>query len=131
MDGSIDPRLDTILIAVDFNEPSMNAAEWVARMFESASSLVFISVIEPPPPLPSLAERFPSPDTLVGDARVAAHKKLTDMAGKLAPGKSSAEVRVGRPHEEILALAQERSVDVIVVGRQEVGSAGGNGTSAG
>lgn len=124
MDGSIDTRLDTILIAVDFNEPSMNAAEWAARMFESASSLIFVSVIEPPPPPPSLAQRFPSPETLVVGAGAEAQKKLTELAGKLAPGRSTAEVRVGRPHQEILALAQEKSADVIVVGRQQVGSAG-------
>ncbi len=116
--------IDTMLVAVDFNEPSLNAASWTARMFKSASRLIFVSVIEPPPPPPSLAQRFPSPATLVSDARAESQQKLSELSERLAPGKSDTEVRVGRPHEEILAVAKERSVDVIVVGRQEVGSAG-------
>src|SRR6185369_9117702 len=57
-------------------------------------------------------------------ARAESQQKLSELSERLAPGKSDTEVRVGRPHEEILAVAKERSVDVIVVGRQEVGSAG-------
>src|SRR4029079_6454178 len=102
--------LETMLVAVVFNEPSLIASSWTARMFESASSLIFVSVIEPPPPPPSLAQRFPSPATLLSDARAESQQKLSELSERLAPGKSDTEVRVGRPHEEILAVAKERSV---------------------
>jgi nucleotide-binding universal stress UspA family protein len=122
MQRSTDPRLDTILIAVDFNKPSVSAAEWTSRNF-SNSNLAFVSVVEPPPAPPSLAQRFPSTDKLVDDAKTEAMRKLKQLTQRIAP-KAEVEVRSGRPTEEILKLADAISADLIVVGRQEVGSAG-------
>ncbi|HZJ00925.1 MAG TPA: universal stress protein [Gemmatimonadaceae bacterium] len=122
MDGSIDTRLDTILIAVDFNEPSVTAAEWASRIF-SGSKISLVNIVEPPPPAPALAMRYPSTAKVVDEARDSAEKKLNELSARIAPG-ASAQVRTGRPHEEIMKAADELLADVIVVGRQDVGSAG-------
>ena len=124
MQGTLDPRLDEILVAVDFTEPSISAAEWVAKIFAPEGKLLLAAVIEPPPPPPSLAQRFPSTDSLVESAHAEMVQKLTDLADRIAPGRASIDVRVGRPHEAILDIARERAVDLIVVGRQSVGEGG-------
>jgi nucleotide-binding universal stress UspA family protein len=121
MAGSVNARLDSILIAVDFNEPSLKAARWVSRAFPgSRKSLV--TVVEPPPAAPSLSHRFPSDDNIVESARSDAEKKLDDLKREI--GGSSGEVRVGRPHEQILHAARDKSADLIVVGRQDAGTSG-------
>ena len=118
------PRLDTILVAVDFTGPSMAAAEWAARSFAPDARIVLLNVIEPPPDPPSLAHRFPSTHNLVQSTRAEAERKLLDLVDRVAPGRASVEIRVGRPHEQLLALATERAADMVVLGRQDLGAGG-------
>ncbi|HEX6573387.1 MAG TPA: universal stress protein [Gemmatimonadaceae bacterium] len=121
MAGSVNARFDSILIAVDFNEPSLKAARWVSRAFpDSRKSLV--AVVEPPPAAPSLSHRFPSDDKLVEAARSDSEKKLEHLEREI--GGSSGEVRIGRPHEQLLQAARDQSADLIVVGRQDIGTSG-------
>lgn len=124
MQSSITPRLDRIVVAVDFTDPSVTAATWAARHFASGAEFILASVIEPPPPSPSLVQRYPSTESIIDKARSDTERKLNALRDSIAPERVSIEIRVGRPHEQILELAQERSADLIILGRQNLGDGG-------
>jgi nucleotide-binding universal stress UspA family protein len=118
------PCLDRIVVAVDLGSPSVAAATWTARHFGSRAQLVLVSVIEPPPSPPSLVQRYPSTDSIVDTARGDTEQKLRALCESLAPTASDLVIRVGRPHEQILQVADERAAHVIVLGRQDLGAGG-------
>ena len=124
MERDRDPRLDKILVAVDFTEPSLSAAKWAAKVLAPGGTLQLVTVVEPPPPAPSLAPRFPSTESLVESARAEALQKLNRLADGIGPGSASKDIEVGRPHEKILKVAREGGANVIVLGRQSVGEGG-------
>ena len=111
------PRLDRVVVAVDFSEPSIEAATWVARHFAPGAELVLVHVIHVPAPPRFLAGRYPPADRLVETARVGGEVRLREMVSSIATGLTWTEVRVGEPDEEIARVAAEYRADLIVIGR--------------
>ena len=104
-------------MALDFSDPSVAAAEWVARHFAAGAELVFVHVLHVPEPPRFLEGRYPSRGRLVETARTGAELRLRELASTLATGLVWTEVRVGNPDEEIVRVAAEYGADLIVVGR--------------
>jgi nucleotide-binding universal stress UspA family protein len=111
------PRLDRVVVALDFSEPSIHAATWVAQHFASGAELVLVHVIHVPAPPRFLEGRYPPAERLVETARAGAELRLRELVRLHATGLTWTEVRVGEPDEEIVRVATEYRADLIVVGR--------------
>ena len=118
------PRLERILVSVDFDQPSILAANWVARSFAPDAEIILGHIIEPPPATRSNVMRFPSAETIVKKVHVDVERRLRDLCDAVAPGRARPEIRVGTPYEELVQLAGTTGADVIVLGRQDLGSTG-------
>jgi nucleotide-binding universal stress UspA family protein len=127
-----EPRLDRVVVALDFSEPSILAATWAAQHFARGAELVLVHAIHVPAPPRFLEAHFPRAEPLVEMARAGAELRLRELVGSLATGLIWTEVRVGRPDEEIVRVADEYRADVIVVGRPapRAGLLGRLGTTA-
>lgn len=119
-----EPRLERILVSVDFGESSLDAARWTAAWFAPKAEIIFAHVIEPPPATRASVIRYPSIETIVSRAHEEDEARLKELCASLAPGRSRAEIRVGTPHEELALLAETVGADVLVVGRQDLASSG-------
>ena len=124
MAGASRPRLDRILVSVDFAEPSVSAAHWIARHFARDAEIILAHVIEPPPATRSNVMRYPSVETIVNKVHVDVERRLQELCAQVSPERARAEVRVGIPHEELVQLAVSVRADVIVVARQDLSSSG-------
>lgn len=109
-------KLERVVVAIDFSERSIAAAQWVARRFAPRAEIVLVHALElPPPPLFLRGHAFWREDdveTYRAGARVRLHQLGADIGRRLI----SEEVRVGRAHDEVLRVARECSADLIVVG---------------
>lgn len=124
MSKSPKPRLDRIIVAVDFSEPSVLAARWAADHFAPEAEVVLVHIIEPPPATRSNVMRYPSMETIVNKAHLDVETRLNELRDSIAPSRSRAEIRVGSPHDELVQLAVAIGADVIVAGRQDLSSSG-------
>ena len=111
------PRLDRIVVALDFSEQSVLAAAWVAQHFARGAELVLVHVIHVPAAPRFLEGRYPPAERVVEIARAGGERRLRELVSSLATGLTWTEVRVGKPDEEIVRVAQEYGADLIVVGR--------------
>ena len=101
MAGGSKPRLDRILVSVDFAEPSVNAAHWIARHFADGAEIILAHIIEPPPATRSNVMRYPSVETIVSKAHLDVERRLQELCAAVSPGHCRAEIRVGTPHDEL------------------------------
>lgn len=104
----------TILAPVDFSRPSLDAlrhAVAMARRYDA--QLVLLHVIEPLQP-----DMLIDTARMQRDARVAAHKRLTKLAGVTTKAwpRTGRELRVGHPVDVITAMAERTNADLIVMG---------------
>ncbi len=111
------PHLERVLVAVDFSEPSIRAAEWIARHFARGAELVLMHAIHVPPPPRFFEGRYAPAEPLIETARAGAELRLREIGSSIATGLVWTEVRVGRPDDEILRVAADYRADVIVIGR--------------
>ncbi len=129
-------HLKTILVPIDDSEPSTWALQWGASLAQHyGAALLLLHVVpkaveEIPSPgsgsliAPSYLERRVTPgdaspaEGLVIDHVAQAETALAALARTQLPAPVPATVRVavGRPAEEILRVAEEAGVDLIVMG---------------
>jgi len=109
-------KLERVVVAIDFSERSIAAAQWVAGHFAPQSELVLVHALELPPPPLFLPGRSSWSDDELDARRTRARTQLRELGGQIRRGPVWEEVRVGRPHEEILRVAREYHADLIVVG---------------
>lgn len=112
-----EPRFGRIVVALDFSDPSVATAAWVAQHFAAGAELVLVHVLHVPMPPRFLEGRYPARERLVETARAGAELRLRELASSLATGLVWTEVRVGNPDEEIVRVAAEYGADLIVIGR--------------
>lgn len=109
-------KFDRIVIAVDFSEHSIAAAQWVARSFAPRAELVLVHVLELPPPPWFLRSRLALRAEDVETCRVRARARLHELGKQIGRGLLWEEVRSGRSEDEVLRVAREYEADLIVVG---------------
>ena len=108
-----------ILVAVDGSEGSRKAITMAQHLAEqSRAHLCLLTVVEPPTVIPIVPfEGFyygthdPSPENLI-----AARAALADLATRLPKDQVKGRVEVGGAAETILRVAEEESVDLVVMG---------------
>ena len=113
-------RMNRVVVAIDFSEPSIHAASWVAGQFAHGVELVLVHVLERPPMPRFLAKRYPSTEQIVDAARSGAEARLRSLVERIATALVWPEVRVGRTDEEVVRVAAEYDADLIVVGRADL-----------
>ena len=109
-------KLDRIVIAVDFSDRSIAAAQWIARSFAPRAELVLVHVLELPPPPWFLRSRLALRAEDIETCRVDARRRLHELGKQIGRGLLWEEVRSGRPEDEVLRVAREYEADLIVVG---------------
>lgn len=109
-------KLDRIVIAIDFSEHSIAAAQWVARSFAPNADLVLVHVLELPPPPWFLRSRFTLRPEDIETCRVGARARLRELGRQMGRALLREEVRSGTPEDEVLRVAREYEADLIVVG---------------
>ena len=109
-------KLERIVVAIDFSERSIAAAQWVARQFAPRSELVLVHALELPPTPLFLRGRASWREDDVETCKTGGRLRLRQLGVQIGHGRILQEVRIGRAHEEILGVAREYSADLIVVG---------------
>jgi nucleotide-binding universal stress UspA family protein len=106
----------TIIIGVDFGEPSLIAARWVARELGADADLVLTHAVHLPEAPSFLRELYAPPEHVVDDARADAETRLRTFADSLGAPHVRAEVQVGRPEEVLSRAVDASSAQLLVVG---------------
>jgi nucleotide-binding universal stress UspA family protein len=109
------PQIRTVLIPIDFSQPSLEVIEFVlplVRFF--GGELHLIHVVSSDYPLASLAGM----PLVVPELEVGRHvrERLKDVAAKYSAPVRREDIHVlkGRPFEQICRLARERRIDLII-----------------
>jgi nucleotide-binding universal stress UspA family protein len=114
----------TILCPLDFSEASLAAAAFAASLAkESRASLILLHSVEWPwdePPAPNLDELPPHERHDLAKFRQELEAQAAARLASLIPGESRETtrplVRHGKPHRQVLAVANENRADLIVIG---------------
>ena len=109
-------RLKTILVPIDFSQPSNDALRYAIRLADQFGAVLrLVHVVEPAPVINDL----PNVALIRSDAEImkAAKVKLQAIAqddiDELIPVYP--EVRTGKPYQEIVAAAKVGNADLIVI----------------
>jgi nucleotide-binding universal stress UspA family protein len=109
-------RLKTIVVPIDFSQPSNDALRYAIRLADQFGSILrLVHVVEPAPFLNDL----PNVALIRSDAEIAKAAKVKlqaiaqDEIDELIPVYP--EVRIGKPYQEIVAAAKVGDADLIVI----------------
>jgi len=109
-------KVKTIVVAIDFSPESKKALRYASRLAaQTGAALRLVHVVEPAPFLNDLANvALVRPDKEVAqEAAVKLQCLAHDEVEEQTPVQ--AEVRVGKPHNEIVSLAKVLGADLIVI----------------
>jgi nucleotide-binding universal stress UspA family protein len=109
-------RLDTMLVAVDFSETASRAALWATQQFAPEARAVLLHVVDPPDRPRFARDRLPPEEAFEAVAREYASAQLRALAGQLGRADATVEIRVGKPYEQVAAVATEVNASVVVIG---------------
>ena len=117
-------NLKTVLVPTDFSENSKKALIYAVRLAQrNDSSLILFHALELPEFVqlrpPDISGRFNEAEMkLFDDAVRRCEDSLVRLSRDLGASNVKIETlqRVGKPYEEIIKIARERGVDLIIVG---------------
>ena len=109
-------RLDTIVVGVDFGDPSTAAVRWVAESLAPGARLVLVHVLEPAAAPGFLRAALPATDDAEARSREEAARRLGELASAVGASDVVCEVVSGRPPRALATAAAEHGADLIVVG---------------
>ena len=109
-------RVDTLLVAVDFSDTAEEAARWASHVFAPSARVVLLHVIDPPDRPRFARDRLPPPGTFEDIAREHATERLRELTERLARQDIRVEIRIGKPYEQVAAVATEVSASLVVIG---------------
>jgi nucleotide-binding universal stress UspA family protein len=112
-----------IVCAVDFSACALRALDYaVSLATESNATLTVVHVIEPLPQTPYPGQEAMLPFNIVQDYITTAEAQGKELLAKAIPDEVRNRCRVetvqrlGKPHQEILTLAETEAADLIVIG---------------
>jgi universal stress protein E len=110
------PRLDRVVVGVDFTESSAAAVRWTAAHLAPGAELVLAHAVDLPRPPGFLRGRWGSQEELAQSARGGAEQRMEEFSLVLPQGRVRREVRSGPAADELVGLAEEVGADLIVIG---------------
>lgn len=105
-----------IVVGIDFGEPSVTAARWVAAHLINGEELVLAHAICVPDPPRFLRGLHAPVGPLIEDARRGAEVRMRELSPTLGAARIWPEIRNGRPDEVLIDIALEYRADLVVVG---------------
>lgn len=110
---------DRILIPTDGSDPATSAVEMALGLAEThGATLHALFIVDQPTSVSGMGEGFSGLDNLL-DALEKEGNRATDAVAAKARDRgieTTAAVRRGNPHDDILTYASEHDIDVIVMG---------------
>lgn len=106
-----------MLIAVDFSDTATEAARWASEYLAPRAELVLLHVIDLPRRPRFADHELPSDDAIEAAARQYAQGRMQALSAALPRSVARREIRVGKPHEQVAAVATEVDADIVVIGR--------------
>ena len=118
--------ISRILVPTDFSDCSTEALKYARALAQTfGSTLHVLHVVQDPYTQPWAAEAFAAP---IGDLLVEweaqARKRMLESIPEAERGHVTVNSVIGSPFLEILRFAQERSIDLIVIGTHGRGPLG-------
>lgn len=110
------PGARRVVIGVDFDEPSLATARWVASHVAPAAELVLVHVLPVPRAPAFLSRQLRSPEPFVAQVGPAMRGGLEGFASTLNAADVRVDVRVGEPAEELAMAAAAAGADMVCVG---------------
>jgi len=111
-------RLNRILVPLDGSDLAARALPFARTLSTPETEIVLCRIVRDPMPLVKLAGALANTLDRIRTSRLGdAQAYLAEVAGSLerSAGRVSAESSVGSPPDEILRIARERDVDLIVM----------------
>ncbi|MHB0948561.1 MAG: universal stress protein [Gemmatimonadaceae bacterium] len=110
-------QLRRIVIGMDFSDAAIAAARWVATALAPDAALAFVHVVDPPPRSRFGRAAIPPQQVVLDTAAEFARHRLDRVTRFVTNQETQRLVRVGRPHEALIAAARELEAELIVVGQ--------------
>ena len=108
-------RVESLVVGMDFRDAAIAGARWAAEHFAPGAEMTLIHVIDPPDRPGFIASILPSAREIESPAVEQAEQRMRELIPGVF-GSARFEVRVGKPHEQIVEAAKARRADVVVVG---------------
>lgn len=108
------PRIERIVVGIDFSETSTAAAGWIASIFPGAE-LTLVHCVEPPRVPAFLARRAALRERTLELAREGAGARLATIGRTLGTRRVRTEVRECEPVDGIVAAARAADADLVAV----------------
>jgi nucleotide-binding universal stress UspA family protein len=109
-------RIKSLLAGIDFSDTAFAAIEWAAKSFAPEANLTLAHVMEVPH-VPAFARYLtPASADVEAVARKNVEARMRNVVAQLSYGAPRCEIRVGKPDEEIVALADAVDADMVVIG---------------
>lgn len=123
MAGDEEPRLDRVVVGVDFQPSSLAALHWTRGVLAPRAELVVVHAVDggdrPSPLAPPTTEPPESLGAVAAEYAAARLETLVDAMGEPA---ARAVVRVDRGPVAVASVAEDSGADIIVVGTRGPGS---------
>ena len=115
---SATPDVVRIVVGVDFDEPSLATARWLARYCAAGTELVLVHVLPIPRAPAFLHGQLRSSEHFVSQVAPAMRGGLEGLASSFGTPRLPVrvEVRVGEPAEQLAAVAEEVNATLVCVG---------------
>lgn len=110
---------DRILLPTDGSDPTESAVTMALGLAETHdATLHVLFVVDPPASVTGVGEGFSGLDNLLDALEEEGHSTTDEIATQASERdiETTAAVRRGNPHDDILSYADEADVDVIVMG---------------
>jgi len=109
-------KIEKMLIAVDFSDTANRAARYAATQFAPDAELTLLHVIDPLRRPRFAPDTFPTEEALEATAREYAARRMAELSTSLTPARARGEIRIGRPEEQVAAMASEVGANVVAIG---------------
>jgi nucleotide-binding universal stress UspA family protein len=110
------PRIDRVVIGVDFTDPSNAAVAWTTQHFAAGAEHVLVHAMDVMHPPAFLDHGTSARADLVEGARLLADRRMRELSARLGLREPRVDLRDGRADEVLSAAVLESGADLVVVG---------------
>ncbi len=108
-------QIGSLIVGMDFSHATIAGARWVSEHLAPGAEVTLVHVIDPPDRPGFIAGVLPSERDIESPAVQQAEEQMRELISTVF-GSARSEVRVGKPHEQIVEAVKARRADAVVVG---------------